>query len=110
MHSKSLQNLTDMNKRIINLVGTTAGQLIFALLSGAGYYMVLLRLIVSWSNGSALLAFFFAPVIICGAAIVLIKTMKQARENDNEGLIPRLFWIHTVLFVIGIVFVISMFV
>lgn len=98
-----------MNKKITAILNTTAGQLIFALLAGAAYFMVILRFVIEWSGGSALIAYFFAPVIICGAALILIKLMKQARENGNENVIPKIFWIHTVLFVIGLIFVLSMF-
>ena len=96
-----------MNKKILDLVGRTAGQLVFALLCGLGYFMVMSGLIVTNSNGSGLLAFFFAPAIICGAALVIIKLMKQARENENEGAILKIFYLHLVLVIIGIVFVLA---
>ncbi len=98
-----------MNKKIINILGTTVGQLVFALLSGAAYFMVILRFIAEWSGGSMLIAFFFAPAVICGAALVIIKLMKQARENENYSVIPKIFWLHAVLLAVGIVFVLSMF-
>lgn len=98
-----------MNKKILGILGTTAGRLIFALLAGLGYFMVILRLIIEWSSGSALLAFFFAPFIICGAALIIVKMMKQAEENDNGPAILKLFWVHVILFVIGAVFAISIF-
>lgn len=96
-----------MNKKILDLLGSTAGQLIFALLCGLGYFMVMSGLIVTNSNGNGLLAFFFAPAIICGAALVIIKLMKQARENENENAILKIFYLHLVLVIIGIVFVLA---
>ena len=96
-----------MNKKILDILNTTAGQLIFALLSGCGYFMVMTGFIVENSNGSALLAFFFAPVIVCGAALVIIKMMKQARENENEKSILKIFWIHIILIIIGVIFTIA---
>ena len=94
-----------MNKKILNILNTAAGQLIFALLAGGGYFMVLLKFIIELSKGQWLLAFFVAPMIICGAALIIVKLMKQARENENEGAILKLFWLHAVLIVIGVIFV-----
>ena len=96
-----------MNKKILDLLNTTAGQLVFVLLCGLGYFMVMSGFLVTNSNGSGLLAFFFAPAIICGAALVIIKLMKQARENENENAILKIFYLHLVLVVIGIIFIIS---
>ncbi|MGM9937375.1 MAG: hypothetical protein ACI38A_08525 [Candidatus Ornithomonoglobus sp.] len=98
-----------MNKKILNILNTTAGQLIFSLLAGGGYFMIILKFIISASNGSAFLAYSFSPLIICGAALVIVKLMKQARENENPGAIIKLFWIHIAVIAVGIVFLISAF-
>ena len=79
----------------------------FALLAGCAYFMVMFNFIVGLSSGQSILAWFFSPVIICGAAIVIIKLMKQARENENEKVIPIIFWLHTLLFIAGITAVIA---
>lgn len=99
--------MISLNKKILSIISTTVGQLVFALLSGCAYFMIILRFIIDFSHGSALLGLFFAPVIICGAAIVLIKMMKSAREEKREGSIIVLFWLHVILFLMGIVFVLS---
>lgn len=98
-----------MKKKIVDFLGRTAPQLIFALLAGCAYFMILLPVITRYSKGSSLLAFQFSPLIICGAALVIIKLMKQARANENENAIFALFVIHVILFVMSIVFTISMF-
>ncbi len=99
-----------MKKKILDVLNTTAGQLIFALVSGCGYFMILLRVIIEWSRGSALLAAYFSPLIICGAAIVIIKLIKQAREAENDGAIIKLFALHVILVIIGILFLAAGFV
>ncbi len=96
-----------LNKKILNIMNTTAGQLIFALLAGCGYFMIILKFIIDASNGSAFLAYSFSPLIICGAALVIIKLMKQSRENGNHGAILKLFWVHAAVIALGIVFLIS---
>lgn len=99
-----------MNKRILNILNTTAGQLIFALLAGCGYFMIVLKFIISASGGSAFLAYSFSPLIICGAALVIVKLMRQSRENENPGAIMKLFWVHIAVIAIGVIFFISAFV
>ena len=98
-----------MKKKIVDFLGKTAPQLVFALLSGCAYFMILLPVITRYSKGSAFLAFQFSPLIICGAALVIIKLMKQARANENENAIFALFVIHVLLFIMSIVFTISIF-
>lgn len=97
-----------MNKKILKILNTTYGQLIFSLLGGTAYFMVLLKGIIRFSSGQSLLAVWFAPLIICGAAIVIIKLMKQARANENNKAISAIFWLHTMLFIIGTAMVIAM--
>lgn len=99
-----------MNKKILNIINTTAGQLIFALLSGLGYFMLISGWVIEFSKGSWLLLLYFAPVVICGAAIIIIKLIKQAREAENENAILRTFWLHLVVFLLGIVFAIANFI
>lgn len=98
-----------MKKKIVEFLGRTVPQLVFALLAGCAYFMILLPVITIYSKGSSFLAFQFSPLIICGAALVIIKLMKQARENENYNAIFVLFVIHVLLFVMSIVFTISMF-
>ncbi|MGN0181824.1 MAG: hypothetical protein ACI4DP_05355 [Candidatus Ornithomonoglobus sp.] len=96
-----------MNKKILNILNTTAGQLIFSLLAGCGYFMVIMKFVIDASNGSSFLAYSFSPLIICGAALVIVKLMKQARENENTAAIIKLFWVHIAVIAIGLVFLIS---
>lgn len=94
-----------MNKKVLDLINTTAGQLVFALLSGLGYFMLISGWVIDFSNGSWLLLLYIAPIIICGAALVIIKLIKQAREAENEKNILRIFWLHVVVIIMGILFV-----
>ncbi len=99
-----------MKEKILNWLDTTSGRLIFALASGLAYYMLLVRFIVQWSRGLVIIAAYVFPVIVCGAAIIIIKLMKQAKENNNDTAIFRLFIIHAFLFVAGVATIASMFV
>ena len=99
-----------MNNKILQLLQNTWGLLIFALLSGCAYYAVILKFILSHTDvGGGLLGFFFFPLIICGAALVLIKIIKQRIENGRENGAVALFWLHVVFILIAIVFAVSIF-
>ena len=106
-HSKSWVNI--MNKKILDIINTTAGQLIFALLSGLGYFMLISGWVIDFSKGSWLILMYIAPLVICGAAIVIIKLIKQSREAENVKTILKIFWLHVVVLLLGIVFTIANF-
>lgn len=83
--------------------------LIFSLLSGMAYYVVILKFILSHTSvGGGLLGFFFFPAIVFGAGLVLIKLIKQCLENGNNGAVSIIFWLHVIFWAIAIVFVASM--
>ena len=102
--------MTAMKNKILNWLDTTAGRLIFALASGAAYYMLILRAILQWSRGLFIIAGYLMPLIVCGAAIIIIKLMKQAKENENPAAIWRLFVMHVFLIVAAICTTITYFV
>ncbi|MDD6484163.1 MAG: hypothetical protein PUF72_06260 [Clostridiales bacterium] len=94
-----------MRKKILDILNTTARQLAFALISGLGYFMIIFRFILAYTErGGALLAFFFAAAIICGAALIIIKAMKSCREQENESGILKLFYLHIAVIIVGIIF------
>ena len=94
-----------MSEKIDKLFEATAGLLVFALLSGCGYFFFLLSVIINFSrNQSPLLGFFFAPAIICGAALFIVKTVKNNIEAEEKKKNHILFYLHTVVILIGIVF------
>lgn len=99
-----------MNKKILDMINTTAGQLIFALLSGLGYFMLLSGWILDFSRGIWLILMYVSPIIICGAALIIIKLIKQAREAENEKTILKIFWLHVCVILLGILFVAARFV
>lgn len=98
-----------MKNCIVKLLRNTWGLLIFALLSGTAYYVVVLKFILSHTSaGGGLLGFFFLPAIVCGAALVLIKVIKQCFENDRDGAAAALFVMHIILILLAVVFAVSM--
>lgn len=98
-----------MNTKVIKLLKTTYGLLTFALLSGCAYYTVILKFILSHTSaGGGMLGFFFLPAIVFGAALIIVKLVKQSFENGREGAVLAVFWLHTALIAMSIAFAVSM--
>lgn len=98
-----------MNNKILNLLRSTYGLLVFALLSGCAYFAAVLKFILANTNaGGGLLGFFFFPAIIAGAALIIVKLVKQCVENGEDKKALVIFYFHAVFIVIGIVFAASM--
>ena len=98
-----------MEDKIVNLLDNTVPRLVFALLSGLAYFTIIYRFIVAHTErGGGLLAFFFCPAIVCGAALIIIKLLKQAKENENKSGITMLFCIHIILILIAAIYAVSM--
>ncbi len=93
-----------MNK-IYKLYETKYGGLIFSLLSGIAYYIIVLYFLLGGTNsGGALLGFFFLPAIVCGMALVLFKTVKKLKETEALGRINLLIYGHIILILMSLVF------
>lgn len=87
---------------------TKLGGLIFSLICGAAYYIIILSFIMKYSpNGGMLLGFFFLPAIVCGAALVIFKTAEHLRSEENFGKINLLIYLHIVLTAVSIVFLLD---
>ncbi len=98
-----------MNDKILSFLNTTGGQLGFALLSGFGYLALISEFVIEASRGMWLILLYIAPIVVCGAALVIVKLMKQARENENNASILKLFWMHIVVIALGILFALVLF-
>ena len=53
---------------------------------------------------AGLLGFFFAPAIIAGAGLVLLKTVKRMIDEQLHAKVNVLCWVHIVLMAISLVF------
>ena len=61
-------------------------------------------------QSGGLLIWLFFPLIVCGGALLLVKAVKQAFEEENNKLVLTLFYTHLVIIAMGIVFFAAMFV
>ncbi len=94
--------------KIEKLFLSPTGLLTFSLLSGVGYFGMVLRIIKNYSRGgNGFLGFLFAPAIICGAALVLIKIIKTNLEREQHEKNSLIFFFHTLVIIIGAVFLVD---
>ncbi|MBR4173337.1 MAG: hypothetical protein IKR46_03090 [Clostridia bacterium] len=81
------------------------GGLIFSLLAGSAYFIIILDFILKHTQrGGALLGFFFSPAIIAGVALVIIKTIKRLEADEAFTRINLFLYLHLILMLLGIVF------
>lgn len=84
------------------------GGLIFSLLSGTAYFIIILNFILTTDKKAGLLGFFFAPAIICGIALVLFKMIRQFIENEEFRKANLVGILHVILMLMSIVFLVAM--
>lgn len=89
--------------KIQKLFKTKYGGLIFSLISGLAYFVIVTDFL-SNTNGGILLGFFFSPAIVCASALVLLKTAKKLLEEERYKKLNILFFVHLVLVLISLAF------
>lgn len=95
-------------KGVGKIVSSKAGELIFSLLSGCAYFIVLMGFIINHTKtGGMLLSFFFLPAIVCGAALIIIKTIRKLKDEEQFGKINMLIYSHIFFIAISIIFLVD---
>lgn len=87
-----------MNK----IIESKYGLLTFSLLSGLSYF-ILIMLLIGEINFSYLLGIFFFPVIVCGTALCLMKTINAFIENDDYPRVKKIINLHIALMAFALV-------
>lgn len=92
-------------KGIGKIVESRVGELVFSLLAGGAYFIVIMGFVVANTKaGGVMLSMFFLPAIVCGAAILIIKTIRKLKEEEQPGKINAIIYAHIALAVISIAF------
>ena len=86
---------------------TKYGGLIFCLLSGVSYFILILSFLLEGNAKNGLLGFFFAPAIICGIALVLFKMIRTFIENEEFKKANMVGGLHVILMLLSIVFLVA---
>ena len=90
------------------LFDTKYGGLIFSLISGTAYFIIILSFILKNTAQGGLLAFFFFPAIIAGAALIIIKTVKKLISEEKFRAVNLFLYMHALLIGISIIFLIDL--
>ncbi len=94
--------------KLMNCFSRRGIQLAFSLLSGLGYFFLIYRFIcISVNTGGGFLGFIFAPAIICGAALYIIKSLRRFVEEKNTKALWFLFAANVIIFFVGTIQFIS---
>lgn len=97
-------------KGIGKIFDTKYGGLLFSLLCGAAYYIIVLDFILHYTHsGGMLLGFFFFPAIICGMALIIFKTVNKLRKSESFSKINCLIYAHLILIILSLVFLADIF-
>lgn len=85
---------------------TKFGGLIFSLISGLAYYVIIMRIVVenTGNNRAIVLGIVFFPAIVAGMAYVLLKNIKKWQEENAYNKIYAVAVFHILLIIFGIVF------
>lgn len=96
-----------MNK-LVKTISKRPIDFIFSLFCGLAYFFIAFDFVKTFTkNGGTMLAFFFCPVIICGMALVILKSMRQWVEDGNDKKIRRTILLHIILFLVSIIFLVD---
>ena len=96
-------------KGIGKIVNSSLGELIFSLISGIAYFIMIMSFVVNNTKaGGLMLSFFFLPAIVCGVALLLIKTIRKLKDEESYGKINAIIYAHIVLLLISFVFLIEL--
>lgn len=90
------------------IFNTKYGGLIFSLLCGIAYFIIILSFILKSAAHGGLLAFFFSPAIIAGAALIIIKTVKRLAEEEKFRNINLFLYPHIILIALSVLFLIDL--
>ncbi len=75
--------------------------LIFSLVSGIAYFLIVYPMLCSM-RGGAFLAFMFLPAIVFGSGLIIIKMLKNFMDMENEKGVWFLVVMHIIVFIAGI--------
>ena len=93
------------SRKMDKILKSKYGLLIFSLISGLAYF-ILIMMLISKINYSYLLGFFFFPAVVCGAALCLYKSIKGMEEAEEYKKIKSMIMIHYFVILLALVFII----
>lgn len=90
-------------KKMNKILNSKYGLLIFSLISGIAYF-ILIMMLISQMNYSYLLGIFFFPAVVCGIALCLYKSIRNLQNLQEWGKIRLLILLHILVIALSIAF------
>lgn len=93
------------NGKITDMLRKTSPRLIFALICGLAYFVIIMRFAAAYTDHAGLMAMFVAPAVICGGAYIVIVTLKRAfEEGGEEKRVPAVFYLNMCIIIMAALF------
>ena len=73
-----------INQLIIDMLQKPVPRLIYALICGIAYFIIIMQFVSSYTQQGSLMGLFIAPAVICGGALLVVKMLRNAFENKEE--------------------------
>lgn len=94
-----------INNKIIGMLQKNTPRLVFALICGLAYFVIVMRFVAGYTSHAGLMAVFIAPAVICGGAYIVIVTLKRAFEQEGaERRALTAFYMNVCIIIIAAVF------
>ncbi len=87
------------------IIESKYGLLIFSIVSGLAYF-ILIMMLISKVNYSYLLGIFFFPAVICGAALCLFKSIRGLEAEQEYSKIKALMVLHIFVILLAVAFLV----
>lgn len=72
------------NQSIIDMLQKPVPRLIYALVCGVAYFIIIMQFVSAYTVQTGLMGLFIAPAVICGGALIIVKMLRNTFENVEE--------------------------
>ncbi len=100
-----------MNSKITELLKKPYFLLVFSLLCGGAYLAIIAQFVGQFTNtsqGAGVIIWVFFPAIVCGAALLVLKSVKNAIVEERYQTALIIFYTHLFIIAMGILIFASM--
>lgn len=106
-----IKRMKKFHQKILTMLSQNTPLLVFALVCGAAYFMIILRFIMFYTSHVGLAALFTFPAVICGGAFIVIKMIRHGFETDKGhggSAVLMLFYMNAWIIIIALLMLITL--
>ncbi|MBQ7574585.1 MAG: hypothetical protein IJT23_10025 [Clostridia bacterium] len=100
-----------MNNKIIELLKKPYFLLVWSLICGGAYLAIIAQFVGQFTNtahGAGVIIWIFFPAIVCGGALLVLKSVKNAIIEEQYKKALTIFYTHLLVIAMGILIFASM--